>query len=83
MTKINIAELPLRERKKELIRHAIRESAEKLFEERGYDNVSVIEIANAANVSNGLDCNLGDHLREKAGNGGVRNDVMDPRQRRS
>jgi AcrR family transcriptional regulator len=51
MTKISTAELPLRERKKELIRHAIRESAEKLFEERGYDNVSVIEIANAANVS--------------------------------
>jgi hypothetical protein len=40
--------------------------------------------ANGANVSNGLDCNLEDHLRAKAGNGGVRNsdDVMDPRQKR-
>jgi hypothetical protein len=40
--------------------------------------------ANGANVSNGLDCNLGDHLHAKAGNDGVRksDDVTDPRQRR-
>lgn len=44
-------ELPLRERKKELIRVAIRENAERLFEERGYDNVTVAEIADAANIS--------------------------------
>ncbi|MET0428147.1 MAG: helix-turn-helix domain-containing protein [Microvirga sp.] len=43
--------LPLRERKKELTRQAIRDNAERLFEARGYDNVTVAEIADAANIS--------------------------------
>jgi AcrR family transcriptional regulator len=44
-------DLPLRERKKLLIRQAIMENAERLFEARGYDQVTVAEIANASNVS--------------------------------
>lgn len=45
------ASLPLRARKKALTRQTIIDAAEQLFEARGYDNVTVAEIADAANVS--------------------------------
>jgi AcrR family transcriptional regulator len=51
MLKTTVQDMPLRERKKELIRRAIVEHAERLFEARGYDQVTVAEIADAANVS--------------------------------
>ena len=51
MTPDQLAALPLRERKKALTRAAIVDAARRLFEERGFDNVTVAEIADAANVS--------------------------------
>jgi AcrR family transcriptional regulator len=41
----------LRERKKLMTRRAILDTAETMFAERGYDNVTVAEIADAVNIS--------------------------------
>lgn len=45
------AGLGLRERKKAITRDTIIEAAEELFEAKGFDQVSVAEIADAANIS--------------------------------
>src|ERR1700760_2042545 len=43
--------LPLRERKRVMTRRALLDAAERLFEERGFEHVTVAQIADAANVS--------------------------------
>jgi len=47
----DLAALPLRERKRLLTRWALLDAAERLFEERGFEHVTVAQIADAANVS--------------------------------
>src|SRR5919201_6314333 len=48
-----MTESGLRQRKKEQTRQAIAETARRLFEERGFDGVTVAEVAREANVAEG------------------------------
>jgi AcrR family transcriptional regulator len=50
-TEGEIRALPLRERKRVLTRRAILDAAERLFEQHGFEHVTVAQIADAANVS--------------------------------
>jgi AcrR family transcriptional regulator len=51
MTTLEVPRESLRERKKRLTRKAIFDTAQRMFGERGFENVTVAEIADAANVS--------------------------------
>ncbi len=48
---VDLSALPLRERKRLMTRRAILAAADRLFEERGFADVTVAQIADAANVS--------------------------------
>jgi AcrR family transcriptional regulator len=51
MATSDVRDLPLRERKKLITRQALIDTAEELFAERGFDNVTVAEIADAVNIA--------------------------------
>src|ERR1700760_3460390 len=51
LTDAQLRVLPLRERKTALTRRAILDAAERLFEDRGFEHVTVAQISDAANVS--------------------------------